>query len=71
MAAKSPTVGGIDRLDFDTNRHVENGSLHHVLSNEEEGLIDDVVDGVIERDRARMKRAVTRYLSFGIAIINW
>ncbi|MCJ1355798.1 MAG: putative monocarboxylate transporter mch1 [Icmadophila ericetorum] len=73
MVAKSPTrssAGNIDRLDFDSNRNVENGSLHHVLSNEEEGLIDDVVDGVIERDRARMKRAVTRYLSFGIAIMN-
>lgn len=69
-------TGRIDKLDFDSNRKTapsNDGSEHsgpHLLD-DDESLLSDVVDGIIERDRRRMKQAVTRYLSFACAILNW
>lgn len=69
-------TGRIDKLDFDSNRKTtpsNDGSEHsgpHLLD-DDESLLSDVVDGIIERDRRRMKRAVMRYLSFACAILNW
>ncbi|SLM40224.1 Major facilitator superfamily domain, general substrate transporter [Lasallia pustulata] len=68
-------TGRIDKLDFDSNRKTapsNDGSEHsgpHLLD-DDESLLSDVVDGIIERDRRRMKQAVTRYLSFACAILN-
>lgn len=69
-------IGRIDKLDFDSNRKTapsNDGSEHsgpHLLD-DDESLLSDVVDGIIEKDRRRMRRAVTRYLSFACAIFNW
>lgn len=66
----------IDKLDFDSHRKPapsNDGSEHsgpHLLD-DDESLLSDVVDGIIERDRRSMRRAVTRYLSFACAIFNW
>lgn len=80
MPSKSPNRsvnGGIDKLDFDANRKKPASSLHDSehsgpsgLLRDDESLLSDVVEGVIERDRRRMKRAVTKYLSFACAILN-
>lgn len=69
--------GGIDKLDFDSHRpssHHGSGASSpngHGLLRDDESFFEDIVDGVIERDRRKMRREVTRYLSFGVAILNW
>ena len=70
--------GGIDKRDFDDNRlhpgtsiDGSEGSRPSGLLGDDESLLSDVVEGVIERDRARMQRIVVRYLSFGVAVVNW
>ena len=70
--------GGIDKRDFDDNRLLSRtsidgseGSRPSGLLGDGESLLSDVVEGVIERDRARMQRIVVRYLSFGVAVVNW
>ena len=81
MPSRSPSRsagGGIDKLDFDSNRKSTpsndgSGSEHSGprLLDDDESLLSDVVDGIIERDRRGMRRTVTRYLSFVCAILNW
>lgn len=70
--------GGIDKRDFDDNRlrprtsiDGSEGSRPSGLLGDDESLLSDVVEGVIERDRAKMQRIVVRYLSFGVAVVNW
>ncbi|MCJ1476764.1 putative monocarboxylate transporter mch1 [Lambiella insularis] len=68
--------GDIETLDFDSHRKLpsaHDGSRSpspHGLLRDDESLLSDVVDGIIERDRRKMKRIVTKYLSFASAIIN-
>lgn len=69
---------GIDKRDFDDNRlrpeasiDGSEGSRPSGLLGDNESLLSDVVEGVIERDRERMQRIVVRYLSFGVAVVNW
>ena len=81
MPSRSPSRsvnGGIDKLDFDENRkkpsstHIDSGaSGPSGLLRDDDSLLSDIVDGVIERDRRKMKRAVTKYLSFACAILSW
>ena len=80
MPSKSPNRsvhGGIDKLDFDENRkrpssvHDSEHSGPSGLLRDDDSLLSDVVEGVIEHDRRRMKRAVTKYLSFTCAILSW
>lgn len=66
-----------DKLDFDANRQrqavSEDSSVTsapHLLPNDED-LLSNVVDGIIERKRERLKIQVTRYLSFASAILSW
>lgn len=81
MPSRSPSrsvSGAIDKLDFDENRK-KPSSTHHGpeasgsggLLRDDDSLLSDIVDGVIERDRRKMKRAVTRYSSFACAILSW
>ena len=69
--------GQIDKLDFDKNRKAPstNGgsgaSSPHGLLRDDESLLSNVVDGIIGRDRRKMRRQVTKYLSFASAIISW
>ncbi|KAK3172349.1 hypothetical protein OEA41_005670 [Lepraria neglecta] len=71
--------GGIDKLDFDSNRK-PSSALHdsfHSSASEPSGLLRDdesffsnIVDGVIERDRRKMRRHVIKYASFVSAILS-
>lgn len=81
MPSRSPSrsvSGVIDKLDFDENRK-KPSSIHHDpeasgpggLLRDDDSLLSDIVDGVIECDRRKMKRAVTRYSSFACAILSW
>ena len=80
MPSRSPSRSskGIDKLDFDENRKklgsTYNGSEQSGptgLLRDDDSLLSDVVDGVIERDRRKMKRLVSKYLSFVCAILSW
>ena len=71
--------GGIDKLDFDSHRK-PSSALHdslHSSASERSGLLRDdesffsnIVDGVIERDRQKLRRQVIKYASFVSAILN-
>ncbi|MCJ1246478.1 putative monocarboxylate transporter mch1 [Trapelia coarctata] len=69
-------TGRIDKLDFDSHRKptsTHNGSgasSPHGLLRDDESLLSNVVDGVLERDRRKMKREVVKYLSFASAILS-
>ena len=81
MPSKSPSRsvrGDIDKLDFDENRKRPSSSIQDSehsgpggLLRDDDSLLSDVVEGVIEHDRRRMKRAVTKYMSFACAILSW
>lgn len=65
-------------LDFDKNRkghpHSEAASgtsSPHGLLRDSESLLSNVVDGIIDKDRVRMRRQVRRYLSYASAILSW
>ncbi|MCJ1414028.1 putative monocarboxylate transporter mch1 [Xylographa parallela] len=68
--------GHIDTLDFDSHRKAPsaNGGSRspspHGLLRDDDSLLSDVVDGIIERDRRKMQRLVTKYLSFASAILS-
>ena len=68
---------GIDKLDFDSQRRVsstldESGrSSPNGLLRDDESFFEDVVDGVIERDRRKMRRIVIKYISFACSILSW
>lgn len=76
--AMSGGGGHIGRLDY----HPRHPQLQDEEATESSGRPSDefghdgrffehVAEGILERDRARMRREVIRYGSFVIAIINW
>ena len=72
----APQDGQIDKRDFDTNRPLLGGDSSRreargLSDLGDEGLIDEVVDGIVERDRRKMQRKVARYFSFFCAILSW
>jgi hypothetical protein len=80
MPSRSPSRsvdGGIDKLDFDEHRKPvstcagSDDSGPEGLLRDDESLLSNVVDGVIERDRRKMRRAIVKYVSFACAILNW
>lgn len=70
-------TGRIDKLDFDSHRKPAStydgsgASSPQGLLRDDESLLSNVVDGIIERDRWKMKREVVKYLSFACAILSW
>lgn len=67
----------IDKLDFDSHRRrpTSHDSLHSSgpsgrLLRDDESFFSDIVDGIIERDRRKMRRQVIKYASFASAILN-
>jgi hypothetical protein len=82
QSSRAPAGNGlgnshIDKLDFDahrklpsTNNTSRSSSLRGLLQ-DDESLLSNVVDGIIQRDRRKMARQVTKYLSFGSAILCW
>lgn len=81
MPSTSPSQsfsGLIDKRDFDEYRKkpssAHNGSEQSGpsgLLRDDDSFLSDVVDGVIERDRRKMKRLVAKYLSFACAVVSW
>ncbi len=67
----------IDKLDFDTERarsHLNDDSDASGptgLLDDDESFFSVVAEGVVERDRRKMRRAVIRYLSFACAMLSW
>jgi hypothetical protein len=65
----------IDRLDFDSNRGtVRSGSSRDAgrsLLDEDVDFMEEIAEGILERDRQRMRREVVRILSFVCAVLSW
>ena len=76
MASQSPpseAQAHIDAREFDLDRSVHS----HMSQNHDRSLLDDDVDfigevarGIIDRDRLRMKRQVTKIASFVVAVLS-
>lgn len=77
-------VSVIDKRDFDVNRpllqgldnQAERGPSHSRPESRDDGdggdgLLSDVVDGIVERDRRKMEREVVRVCSFVWGVITW
>jgi len=76
-SSRSVKAGSIDKLDFDSNRrppstiHDSTGPSSPIgLLRDDESFFSNIVDGVIERDRRKMRRQVLKYASFASAIIS-
>lgn len=82
MAAQTNSTGRIDKLDFDSHRSVDvrrpllhdhpepsPGPSHE--TSRSGSFFEQVVEGIQERDRAKMKQEVLRYGSFACAILSW
>ena len=65
----------IDSLDFDANRGIRrsNWSRHgrQSLLDDDVDFMGEVAQGILERDRQKMRREVIRTLSFVCAILSW
>lgn len=76
----------IDKRDFDTNRPLLDGHGDGIdgverdnqlsrpgtsLSDGEDGLLNNVVDEIVERDRRKMAKEVVRISSFALGVISW
>ena len=77
----------IDKRDFDANRpllrEVDYGrpsptesrfsrtSVNHDHGDDSDGLLNDVVEGIVERDRRKMEKEVRRVCSFAWGVISW
>lgn len=76
-SGSSSADDGIDKLSFDEHR-IPRSSDHdserggpHGLLRDDVSLLSIVVEGVIERDRQRLRRRIIRYTSFASAVICW
>jgi hypothetical protein len=66
--------GHIDRLDFDANRGTirsDSSRGGRSLLDDDVDFMDEVAEGILERDRQRMRREVIRTLSFVCAVLSW
>lgn len=70
--------GQVEALDFDSHRRIRDGFIHAQgtdspisLLRDDESLLENVVDGIIQEDRDKMKAQVQKYLSYGSAILSW
>jgi hypothetical protein len=65
----------IGRLDFDANRHKgRSNTLRDAgrsLLDEDVDFMGEVAEGILERDRQKMRREVVRTLSFVCAVLSW
>lgn len=67
----------IDKLDFDHHRKPPPPSEGSDLSGpggllrDDESLLSNILDGVIERDRRKLRRNIIKYTSFVSAILCW
>ena len=70
----------VQALDFDSNRKggppgasedASGASSPDGLLRDSESLLSNVVDGIVNKDRERMRMEVRRYLSYASAILSW
>ena len=60
----------IETRDFDANRSIRSQGGRSILD-DDVSLMSEVAEGIIERDRRRMKREVKRVISFACALLSW
>ncbi|MCJ1455063.1 putative monocarboxylate transporter mch1 [Mycoblastus sanguinarius] len=70
----------ISKLDFDSHRKPRTPATSHDSSasdpngggllRDDESFFSNIVDGVIQRDRRKMRRAILKYVSFASAILS-
>jgi hypothetical protein len=71
MSRSPPSGGQIRRLDFDANHTVRSRDSQRSLLDDDVDFMAEVADGIIERDRQRMRREVLRIISFVCAVLSW
>ena len=72
MTRSPPAYQHIRSLDFDANQTVRShDSGHRSLLDDDVDFMAEVADGIIERDRERMRREVLRVISFICAVLSW
>ena len=72
MAPSSPPPNDrIRTLDFDANRTVRSRDSQRSLLDDDVDFMGEVAEGIIERDRQRMRNAVVRVISFVCAVLSW
>ena len=59
-----------DRSAEPSRRHPWNPG-NHELGRSDDGLLSDVVEEIVERDRRKMQKEVIRVLSFGWGVVTW
>jgi hypothetical protein len=69
MADESPAR--IRTLEFDSNRTVRSRDSQRSLLDDDVDFMGEVADGIIKRDRQRMRNEVIRVVSFVCAILSW
>lgn len=69
MADDSPAR--IRRLEFDSNRTVRSRDSQRSLLDDDVDFMGEVAEGIIQRDRQRMRNEVIRVVSFVCAILSW
>ncbi|ETN41730.1 uncharacterized protein HMPREF1541_03666 [Cyphellophora europaea CBS 101466] len=69
--SRSPSADGqIRTLDFDANRTVRARDSQRSLLDDDVDFMAEVAEGIIERDRIRMRREVMRVISFICAVLS-
>lgn len=69
----------IDKLDFDTHRKSTSAGVdddsafvgHGGLLRDDESLLSNIVEGVIESDRRKIRRTMAKNVSFAVAVLCW
>ena len=66
-----PPDDTIRSLDFDANRTVRSQDSHRSLLDDDVDFMGEVAEGIIQRDRQRMRNEFIRVLSFICAVLSW
>ena len=75
--ANRPLLQDIDAEQDTADRSAERSRRHSRssgndgLPRSDDGLLSDVVEEIVERDRQKMQKEVTRVLSFGWGVVTW
>lgn len=64
--------GHVEALDFDSNRKPPSSETDRSsLLRDDASLLGNVVDEIVQKDREKMQRQVSRYISYLSAIVSW
>lgn len=69
MPQLDDTEAHIDARDFEPNRNTR--SHDRSLLDDDVSFMNEVAQGIIDRDRQKMRREVTRIASFVVAVLCW